>query len=136
MEDLVYNNPTLKTQGDPYYGKHIQFRKENGSILVGDTLRSWSGGWPHYKFFIPDPYRTQPRGGNTDWYIFRLAETYLLRAEAYFWKDDRVNALKDVNTGQTATGAAPYTHLADFGIGTILDERARELFMKNPGSRS
>ncbi len=132
MEDLVYNNPTLKTQGDPYYGKHIQFRKENGSILVGDTLRSWSGGWPHYKFLIPDPYRTQPRGGNTDWYIFRLAETYLLRAEAYFWKDDMANAMKDVNMVRERSGAAPYTNLADFGIGTILDERARELFYEEP----
>ena len=28
------------------------------------------------------------QGGHTDWYIFRIAETYLLSAEAYFWKGD------------------------------------------------
>ncbi len=132
MEDLVYNNPTLKTQNDPYYGKHIQFRDSNGKILVGDTIRSWSGGWPHYKFHSPDPYRTQSRGGNTDWYVFRLAETYLLRAEAYYWKDNIPDALKDLNMVRQRAGAAPYTNTADFNIGTILDERARELFYEEP----
>lgn len=132
MEDLVYNNPTLKSQNDPYYGENIQFKGENGNILVGDTIRSWSGGWPHYKFFIPDPYRTQPRGGNTDWYIFRLAETYLLRAEAYFWKGNVASAMADLNVVRQRAGAAPFTDLTNFNIGTILDERARELYYEEP----
>lgn len=132
MEELVYNNPTLKAENDPYYGKNIQFKDEDGNILVGDTIRSWSGGWPHYKFFIPDPYRTQPRGGNTDWYIFRLAETYLLRAEAYFWKEELSNAINDLNVVRQRAGATPYTDIANFNIGTILDERARELHYEEP----
>jgi len=36
-------------------------------------------------------------GGVYDWYIFRLAETYLLRAEASWWKGDIANAMADVN---------------------------------------
>ena len=132
MEDLVYNNPTLKTTNDPYYGKNIQFRDATGKILVGDTIRSWSGGWPHYKFHSPDPYRTQPRGGNTDWYIFRLAETYLLRAEAYFWKSEISKAISDLNLVRERSGAAPYTNQSIFNIGTILDERARELYYEEP----
>jgi hypothetical protein len=132
MEDLFYNNPTLKTLNDPYYGKHIQLRDNQGNVLQTDTIRGWSGGWPHYKLFIPDQIRIQPRGGNTDWYIFRLAETYLLRAEAYFWKGSIANAANDVNIVRERAEAAPYTNLASFNIGTILDERARELFYEEP----
>ena len=132
MEDLVYNNMTLKNNGDPWYGKNLRFKDDEGRILVGDTIRSWSGGWPHYKFYSEDQYRIQPRGGNTDWYIFRLAETYLLRAEAYFWKGDLSSALNDLNMVRQRAGASPYTDVANFNIGTILDERARELHYEEP----
>jgi tetratricopeptide (TPR) repeat protein len=128
MENLVYNNPKLKDLNDPYYGKHLRLYDEKGNILTKDTIRNWTGGWPHYKFFVPDPIRIQPRGGNTDWYIFRLAETYLLRAEAYFWKGQIDLAMADVNKVRMRAGAAPYTNTASFNMGTILDERARELF--------
>ena len=128
MEDLVYNNTKLKTLGDPYYGKHLQLYDDQGNILTKDTIRNWTGGWPHYKLFVPDPIRVQPRGGNTDWYVFRLAETYLLRAEAYLWKGDVTNALADVNRVRNRAGADSYTDTYDFNLGTILDERARELF--------
>ena len=62
---------------------------------------------------------------------FRLAETYLLRAEAYFWKDDLSNAAIDVNAVRTRAGCSPYT-AAQINIGTILDERARELYFEEP----
>jgi len=127
MEDLRYNNPAIKGKDD-YYGKNLQLYDNNGNLLTKDTIRNWTGGWSQYKFFIPDPIRVQPRGGNTDWYIFRLAETYLLRAEAYMWKDDVANAMNDVNAIRSRAGASPYTNAAGFNMGTILDERARELF--------
>ena len=82
--------------------------------------------------YVPDPRRTQPQGGSYDWYVFRLAETYLLRAEAYWWKGEIANAMADVNAIRTRAGAAPYTDAASFDIGTILDERARELFWEEP----
>jgi len=131
MEDLVYNNDAINGK-DSYYGKHLQLRNSNGDLLVSDTIRAWSGGWPHYKFFIPDPYRIRPYGGNTDWYVFRLAETYLLRAEAYFWKGEIAKAAADLNVVRERAGAAPYADLSNFTIGTILDERARELFYEEP----
>ncbi len=57
------------------------FMERLDSCCVKDTIRSWFG-WPHYKLFIPDPDRVdQPEGGNTDWYVYRLAETYLLRVQ-------------------------------------------------------
>lgn len=129
MEDLVYNNPGIKAN-DPFYNKPLQFKNAQGTVLVVDTIRSWFG-WPHYKLYIPDPERAQPQGGHTDWYVFRLAETYLLRAEAYWWKGDQVNAAEDLNAVRTRAGAAPVDP-ADLTIATILDERARELYYEEP----
>ena len=129
MEDLVYNAPTLKGK-DAYYGQPLQFTDNEGKVLVVDTIRSWFS-WPHYKLFIPDPERSQPQGGHTDWYVFRLAETYLLRAEAYYWKGDLVEAAEDINAVRTRANAAPVA-AADVTIATILDERARELYYEEP----
>ena len=132
MEDLVYNNPALKTMNppDPYYGKPLQLYNNNGGILCADTIRSWFD-WPHYKLYIPDIENATPSGGHTDWYVFRLAETYLLRAEAYYWKDQNDLAAEDINKVRTRAGAAPIT-AADVNIGTILDERGRELYYEEP----
>lgn len=130
MEDLVYNDPNLKTSNDPYYLKPLQFRNASGGLLCADTIRSWFE-WPQYKIFIPDVENTPMQGGHTDWYVFRLAETYLLRAEAYYWKGDLANAAADINKVRTRAHAAPIA--ADkVNIGTILDERARELFYEEP----
>ena len=38
-----------------------------------------------------------PTGGFTDTYVFRLAETYLMRAEAYYWLGNLPLAKEDVN---------------------------------------
>jgi hypothetical protein len=134
MEDLVYNNPALKStssSGDlANYGKPIQLRNSSGGLLVTDTIRSYFA-WPQYKLFIPDPEHIPPTGGHTDWYIFRLAETYLLRAEAYFWKGDLVNAAADINKVRRRANAADLAP-SDINIGTILDERARELYYEEP----
>lgn len=129
MEDLVYNHPNLKT--NPFYNKPLQLRDAAGKVLTTDTIRNWFG-WPHYKVYNPDPRRIQPQGGSYDWYVFRLAETYLLRAEAYWWKGDITNAMADVNKIRTRAGCAPYTDQSKFDIGTILDERARELYWEEP----
>lgn len=131
MENLVYNNPALKGKS-PWYGKRLQFKDATGKVLVstGDTIRTWYD-WPHYKLFIPDQIRLPFQGGNSDWYVFRLAETYLLRAEAYWWKGDLANAAADVNAIRTRAGCSAYTS-SQVDIGTILDERARELYWEEP----
>jgi hypothetical protein len=63
--------------------------------------------------------------------ISRIAETYLLRAEAYFWKGDLASAAADINAVRTRAGCAPIT-AAQVNMGMILDERARELFYEEP----
>lgn len=130
MEDLVYNEPALKKANDPWYLKNLQLYNSSGKRLCADTIRSWFG-WPQYKLYVPDTENTPMQGGHTDWYLFRLAETYLLRAEAYFWKGDLANAAADINQVRTRAKAAPI-NTAQVNIGTILDERARELFYEEP----
>lgn len=129
MEDLLYNEPGLKTSANPWYLKNLQLRNATGGLLVlnSDTIRSWYG-WPHYKIFVDDNENSPKQGGHSDWYMFRLAETYLLRAEAYFWKGDLVNAAADINKIRERAGCANIT--AQVNMGTILDERARELYFE------
>jgi hypothetical protein len=132
MEELLYNDPNLKKSNpaDPYYMKPLQLRNSSGGILCTDTIRCWYG-WPHYKIFIPDTENSPMQGGHSDWYMFRLAETYLLRAEAYYWKGDLGLAAADINAVRERAGAAPVA-AAEVTIATILDERARELFYEEP----
>ncbi len=130
MEDILYNDAGLKTGGDAYYLKNVQLRNATGGVLCTDTIRSYYG-WPQYKIFIPDFENSPMTGGHSDWYVFRLAETYLLRAEAYFWKGDLVNAAADINQIRTRANCAPIT-AAQVNIGTIFDERARELYFEEP----
>ena len=131
MEMLTYNNPALKGKNE-WYGKNLQLYSSSGVLLCLDTIRSWFQ-WPHYKVWIPDPDRVQPQGGPGDWYIYRLAETYLLRAEAYAWKGEWQKAADDINIiRQRASAKYMYTaaDLQQQSIGAVLDERNRELYLE------
>jgi len=130
MENLVYNNPVLKATGDIYYNAPVRFRDAGGGLLCTDTIRSWFD-WPHYKLFVIDPTDNTPDGGFGDWYAFRLAETYLLRAEAYLWNDNATSAAADINAVRTRAGAAAYP-VASVNMDKLLDERARELYYEEP----
>lgn len=142
MTDLVYNSPAIKTSDPAWYGKHLEqytAANVNQRFLNGakDTIRAWFS-WPHYKVFIGsgpialDKWWSPPRGTNTDWYVFRLAETYLLRAEAYVWKGQTALAMADINQVRTRAHAVPLTDAGAVNIGTVLDERARELYWEEP----
>jgi len=126
MEDLVYNAPSLQAAGNSYYGQKLELYLPNGTALCSDTIRNWYG-FPHYKFFVPDPLNVKPQGGHGDWYVYRVAETYLLRAEAYFWKGNLGAAAEDINVVRRRAEADEIT-ATDVDIAYILDERARELY--------
>ncbi len=66
-------------------------------------------------------------GYTKDQYVMRLPETYLLRAEAYLAKGDKVNAAADINVIRTRA-KAPLATPAEITIDYILDERVRELY--------
>lgn len=110
-----------------------QFGEPLSKALYGDlidTLDTWYS-WPFYKTFVLSPNTRLPVGGETDWYIFRLAETYLIRAEAYFWKDQLSSAADDINMIRGRANA-PLVSAGDVTIDYIFDERARELYMEEP----
>lgn len=69
---------------------------------------------------------SKPSNGNM--YVFRLAETYLLRAEARFYQGHPDTAADDVNeVRRRANAKKMFTTVT---IGDIADERARELYME------
>ena len=64
---------------------------------------------------------------DTDWYMIRIAETYLLRAEARLAQGNKSGAAEDINVLRSRAGAKPCS-ASDVNIDYILDERVRELF--------
>ncbi|MBN7800067.1 RagB/SusD family nutrient uptake outer membrane protein [Algoriphagus aestuariicola] len=62
----------------------------------------------------------------SDQYYLRLAETYLIRAEAFLGKGDLQSAANDINQLRTRANAKPVL-AGEVTIDYILDERAREL---------
>jgi hypothetical protein len=127
MEMLKYNDPT-----DSFYGQNLRLYNGN-TLLCTDTIRSWFN-WPHYKIYIEDPvFLATPTsnrndGGAADWYCYRLAETYLLRAEAQFYKGNVGAAVEDVNAVRRRAQCAQL--YSTVNIGDIVNERARELYME------
>lgn len=130
MEDYRVNNKASSEFGNP-----IQLFSDNGKLLCTDTIRRWFDV-PHYKFFLDDPVndanisgsdgnRGATDGGIADWYLYRLAEAYLIRAEAKFYLGD-ATAKDDVNeVRKRAKCTELYTTVT---IGDIMNERARELY--------
>ncbi|MFC4874718.1 RagB/SusD family nutrient uptake outer membrane protein [Negadavirga shengliensis] len=123
-EDYFYNNPASVQYGEPFDPNNMDIPSEYWARMYPV---------PFYKTYAPNfPDQTGiPMGSNGDWYIFRLAETYLLRAEAYYWKNDLANAAIDINTVRQRANA-PLIGPADVTIDFIFDERARELFAEEP----
>ncbi|MBO9563888.1 MAG: RagB/SusD family nutrient uptake outer membrane protein [Niastella sp.] len=128
VDSLKYNDPANTT----WFGKNL--RLYNGAtLLCNDTIRQWFD-WPHYKYYIEDPLETNNpneanhRGGAGDLYCYRLAETYLLRAEAKFYLGNAAGAADDVNKVRQRAGCTQM--FTTVTIGDIFDERARELNME------
>jgi hypothetical protein len=64
-----------------------------------------------------------------DVYVIRLAETYLLRAEAHLGAGNTALAADDINVVR-GRAEAPLIAAGDVDIDYILDERARELYIE------
>lgn len=146
MTDIKYNRPN-----SAYYGKNMQlfatedYITEKDTVLVGtllckDTIRSWFPT-PLYKVYIVDEAASENMGANQfngatkgtkcsngNLYLFRLAETYLLRAEAKFYQGNTTGAAEDVNAVRRRANAKKM--FTTVTIGDIADERARELYLE------
>ncbi len=120
---LKYNRPASKGGSATYFGTLVQ------RSFVTDTMRCYFS-FPTVKTLI---YKNDinkgktPTGGFTDHYVFRLAETYLMRAEAYYWMGNAVGAKNDVNEIRRRAKAP---ELPSVTLDDILDERARELYIE------
>ena len=65
-----------------------------------------------------------------DEYMYRLAGTYLLRAEAYIAKGDIGKATEDINAVRTRSNATP-AKTSEINIDYLLDEQLRELYFED-----
>lgn len=140
MRDVLIDNPE-----SPAFGKW--FVKDGYSTQV-DSIRNWfpfltkvarMNNFPDELYqreangepkMTPFGEHLLVNGANCtykDEYLFRLAETYLLRAEAYLGKGDKAKAAADINALRIRANADP-VQVADVDIDYILDERLRELY--------
>ena len=119
-----YTNPA-----STYFGKLIEPKTS-----PEDTLRNI---YPCIRKVEGKPWQNDNTSGRTpkDVMVYRLAETYLLRAEAYLRKGDVQNAAKDINVVR-ARANAKLVVLGDVTLDYILDERARELITEEPRRRT
>jgi len=134
----------------PDFGKwYVKDGYKDKVTNFGDTIRNW---FPIIKKVtlsqgdFPDDYLKKdadgspvvsPFGGNIlldasenlfkDKYLFRLAETYLLRAEANLMKGDLQSAANDINVLRKRANASTIT-AGDVSLDFLLDERMRELY--------
>ena len=133
MENLKYNDPT----DTEWYGKPLQKFDDKGNLLCNDTIRRWYD-IPLYKFYYldavqeanlsSDGFRGAQKGSKGDLYLYRLAEAYLLRAEANYYLGDITAATKDVNIIRQRAHCDQLYEKVD--IDDIFDERARELYLE------
>jgi hypothetical protein len=131
----------------PLYNTEIDFgnlpagtKGTSGAVLTSgvpsralypyQTKATDPGNHPANLYASPAAYPNALKGGAgftyQDQYLIRLAETYLLRAEAYLGAGNPGAAAADVNIVRARSNAAPAS-TGDINIDYILDERIREL---------
>jgi hypothetical protein len=121
--DWYYNNPASK-----YYLQKVIWK--SGRTYLDTT---WYIGPELLK--IKGNFKNEINRTYGDICVMRLAETYLLRAEAYMWKGDKQNAANDINAVRARSQAKLVTP-AEVNVDFLLDERARELVVEEPRRRT
>lgn len=111
-------------------------KKENGMAMDYRNFTLARQNFPYpLKFATCDPGFAGATESHQSQMYLRLAETYLLRAEARFRKNDIAGAVNDINVLRKRAEALEVT-TADFGstemegLDFILDERSRELLFE------
>jgi hypothetical protein len=129
--DFYYDNPKSE-----YHGKKIDLSefpagsrntlKDTTNYIYPFFMKGWQ---PVVQATISDPARGGAGTIHTDFMAMRLAETYLLRAEAYLGLNDKVKSAADINVVRSRAKAKPVTP-EEVDIDYILDERIRELYLE------
>jgi len=99
----------------PWITKTSTPGKQPAEAFLEDQTIEGALSWSHVAF--------------RDVYAIRLAETYLLRAEAYLGMGDKQKAADDINVVRSRAEAPP-VDANQVDIDYILDERARELILE------
>jgi hypothetical protein len=129
FRDWRYNNPASPA----WYGKPINLKADYPAgkrNLLSDTsqvLFPFPTKCASPGLHFTDPARQGGGANHVDRYAIRLAETYLLRAEAYLGAGNVQAAADDINVVRGRAKASPID-VQDVDIDYILDERARELY--------
>ncbi len=126
--ELDYYNLPAGTKGTS--GATLTSGVPSRALYPYQTKCTEPGGHPANLYVTPATYPNQLKNGAgftyQDQYMFRLAETYLLRAEAYVGLGQMGNAATDINVVRARANAAPVAS-GNVNIDYILDERIREL---------
>ncbi|MDF9799410.1 hypothetical protein OKW21_004673 [Catalinimonas alkaloidigena] len=120
-ESAFYGQPvTLENIGDPssFYSRTAPYFKKAAGCLHYNQFQDSQSGQGHDNGRI---YK--------DWYLMRLAETYLLRGEAHLLNGNITAAAEDINVIRNRAQASLVAP-DEVNIDLILDERARELYME------
>lgn len=138
----------ITNPANPLYGQMLDFanlpagtKGTSGAVLASgvpsrafypyQTKATEPGGHPSNLYASPAPFPLALKSGAgftyQDQYLFRLAETYLIRAEAYLGAGNSASAIADINTVRARSKANP---ISAVNIDVILDERMRELGME------
>jgi hypothetical protein len=119
--EIISNNPASVDYGKPVNPKYLATLVDSNTVYFANwCMKTWN---------IQHNETATPLGGDADWYVFRLGETYLNRAEAYYWKGQMDLAAADINMIRTRAQAMPIAP-AEVTLDFIFDERARELFIE------
>jgi hypothetical protein len=133
VRDVAFNNPESE-----WYGQKISDHWDLFQQTNDDTIRFFypyqskvttPGNHPPELYVDPElkTLNASTAGATyTDQYFIRLAETYLLRAEAHYGNGDAASAAADINVVRGRAQAIPVTP-GEIDIDYILDERMREL---------
>ena len=134
VRTAVYDLPTSK-----YYGKSLidpetmskNYKVQNLRWYPWLTKATCPGDHPEALYADKDLKTLTTAAGNTyaDQYMLRLAETYLIRAEAYMYNNQKDKAAEDINVVRRRANASDVTP-SEVTIDYILDERARELTLE------
>jgi len=140
---LIVRDVQIDNDASPAYGKWFV---ADGYSVQANRVRNW---FPFFmkvaSGYVPEDYYQTDSNGDylltglgehlvtssanssfRDLYLFRLAETYLLRAEAYIDKGNNTAAAADINVVR-ARSQAPLADASDVNMDYLLDERLREL---------
>jgi hypothetical protein len=130
VEDLYEDTDDRYSE---YAFNKFYFKEEGGDLVLTEvpTFSDWKASdryWPNTKKWdgFADLERVNSTGSHANMVYMRLAETYLLLAEAEMKLNKNDEAAIHINALRTRSNATPIT-ANDVNVDLILDERAREL---------